>query len=142
MTKQQLNVRIADITRDQIDRLTQHENLTAGEVVMLAVERLYQQRRPAMGPERIKIEFSDDGVFGNYTAEDVDRPASVQNFTEALEAAFDDEYPNAKLEIIYGINDRHSVDGHYDSVECEYVGNLINKVWSSFDWLEGASDDA
>ena len=141
MTKQQLNVRIPDMTRSQIDRLAKIENLTAGEVVMMAVDRFYENRRSAMGPEHIKIEFSDDGIFGDYTGEDVDRPASAQEFIECLEAAFYDEYPNAEIEIVYGISDRHSVDGRYDTTECAFVGDLINKVWSSWDWLQGTNLD-
>jgi len=141
MTKQQLNVRIPDLTRDQIDRIARHENLTPGEVVLLAVDRLYQSKRHAMGPEHIKIEFSDDGIFGSYTEDDVDRPASVASFIENLENAFEVEYPGAEIEIVYGINDRHRADGRADTVEAEYVGNLINKVWESYDWLVYADPD-
>ena len=42
MTKQQLNVRIADLTRAQIDRIAERQNLTPGEVVMLAVDRMFR----------------------------------------------------------------------------------------------------
>ena len=43
MTKQQFNVRLPDLTREQIDWLAFHENMTQGEVVMLAVDRFYRE---------------------------------------------------------------------------------------------------
>lgn len=42
MTKQQLNVRIPNLTRRQINEIAELEAMTPGEVVALAVERLWQ----------------------------------------------------------------------------------------------------
>jgi hypothetical protein len=94
-----------------------------------------------MEMEYIKIEFSDDSIFGSYTSEDVDQEASAQSFMDHLEAALDHEYPGVEFNIERGINDRHSVDGQYDSREAEDVGLVINKVWESFDWLVGLDED-
>ena len=45
MTKQQLNVRIPDLTRDQIDALCKLFNMTPGELVAMAVDRIYQEEQ-------------------------------------------------------------------------------------------------
>lgn len=41
--KRQLNVRINEMTRRQIDGLAERERMTAGEVVTIAVDRMYQE---------------------------------------------------------------------------------------------------
>ena len=89
----------------------------------------------------IKVEFSDDGLFGNHTAEDVDRKASAANFTTLLGYALSVEYPDAEVEIEHTINDVHRVDGQTDTVEAENVGNIINRVWESWEWLDGSEAD-
>lgn len=49
MTKQQLNVRIPDLTRDQIDALCAKYKMTPGELVTLAVDRIYQKEQAHEG---------------------------------------------------------------------------------------------
>jgi len=86
----------------------------------------------------IRIRYSDDSLFGHNDPDDegINAIVSRAQFEEALVNAFYDEYPKAEIEIVHGINDDHSVDGQHDTVECEYVGNLINKVWDSWEWIE------
>lgn len=45
MTKQQLNVRIPNLTRRQLNNIAEREAMTPGEVVALAVERLWQEMK-------------------------------------------------------------------------------------------------
>lgn len=46
--KRQLNVRINEMTRRQIDGLAERERMTAGEVVTIAVDRMYREEKGAM----------------------------------------------------------------------------------------------
>ena len=85
----------------------------------------------------IHIEFSSASIFGTADPEEYDERASIANFEESLVNAFYDEYPEADVTISHGDIDRHSVDGRTDSDECAGVGALIDKVWSSWEWLEG-----
>jgi hypothetical protein len=45
MTKRQLNVRVSEITRRQIDDLTARTNATAGEIVMMSVDRMAREEK-------------------------------------------------------------------------------------------------
>lgn len=49
--KQQLNVRIPNLTRRQLDEIAELEAMTAGEVVALAVERLWQSIQQPQRPQ-------------------------------------------------------------------------------------------
>jgi hypothetical protein len=86
----------------------------------------------------ITVKFSDDGIFGNYTGEDVDRTASAASFAEHLEAALDHDYPNAEIEIAHGIDDSVSIDGRGDHDEVPWIEQTVNRVWESYDWLQGS----
>ena len=57
MTKIALNVRIANMTRKQIDALCEKENLTAGEVVMMAVDRMHRETFPPQ--EKLAETYND-----------------------------------------------------------------------------------
>lgn len=41
--KRQLNTRVTKITREQVDEIAGEWEMTVGDVIALAVERLYQQ---------------------------------------------------------------------------------------------------
>lgn len=43
MGKQQFNVGVPDITRRQVEEIAQRENMTLGEVVTMAVDRMYRE---------------------------------------------------------------------------------------------------
>jgi len=126
------------MTREQLDHLTVAEQMTAGEVVTMAVERFYQERKHAMIPQHIKVEYSDDSLFGHVDPDDegIDASTSRAQFEEALVNLFYDEFPWCEVEFSRGINDRHVVDGHEDTEIAATVGQMIEKVWSSWDWLE------
>ena len=96
-----------------------------------------------MTPKTIRIRYSDDSIFGHADpdAEGIDAAASRELFEENLVNAFYDEYPDAEVEIIHGTHDDHDADGHTDTIDAEYVGNLINKVWESYEWLQYTYED-
>jgi len=90
----------------------------------------------------IRVRYSSDGLFGatNPAEERIDEAASVRNFAEYLEAALYDEYPDAEIEIEYGINDDHSANGRTDSDEAVDIGCIVNRVWESYAWIEGTDE--
>ena len=47
--KRQLNVRISDLTHRQIDELVDREDLTKGEVVMIAIDRVWRETMAPIG---------------------------------------------------------------------------------------------
>ena len=57
MAKQQFNVGVPNITRRQVEKIAKCEGMTLGEVVAMAVDRLYQaEYRPQEnGKEELKI---------------------------------------------------------------------------------------
>lgn len=61
--KRQLNVRTPEITRQQIDSIAAIERMTAGEVVTLAVDRLYREHYQDRGTAPIP---SSDVVVGSW----------------------------------------------------------------------------
>ena len=84
----------------------------------------------------IKVEFSDDSIFGDYTGEDVDRKASAASFKEHLENKLYDEYPNATIEVIHGDNDDTYVetDAGQDYNEQIRVQFFEAGVWEYYQW--------
>jgi hypothetical protein len=52
-----------------------------------------------------------------------------------LQEELENEFPAAEVEISHGINDRHMVDGMEDHADAEWVGEVINCVWSPFNWV-------
>jgi hypothetical protein len=66
MTKQQLNVRISTITRRQIDELVAATNATAGEIVMMAVDRMSREEAPMDGARYFKYMGPCTGTRGEY----------------------------------------------------------------------------
>jgi len=105
MTKQQLNVRIADLTRNQIDRIAKTENFTAGEVVMLAVDRMYRERiradaRPAPG-DTIRLIDVDDCPLGIVIQDSAYRSLIEFPADPLSGASYErDWYDNERLEIV------------------------------------------
>lgn len=103
--KQQLNVRIADLTRNQIDQIANAENLTAGEVVMLAVDRMYRERirndaRPAPG-DTVRLNDVEDCPLGVVIQDSAFRSLIEFPADPLSGASYDrDWYNNERLEII------------------------------------------
>jgi len=129
----QISTNVSSRTRAQADALIQEHGYSLRDVVTIAIDRLYREESQKM---HIKIEYSIASLFGTADSEEYDEAASIVNWEQALVNAFYDEYPAAELEVVQGITDRHSVNGQTDHDECAYIGDLINKVWSSWDWIE------
>jgi len=87
----------------------------------------------------IKVEFSEDSLFGGYSPENegYDVAASVAQFAESLENHLYDEYPKAEVEVVTSINDRVLVDGFGDHDEVPWIDQIIEKVFNGDDWAVG-----
>ena len=96
-----------------------------------------------MALKSIRVRYSDDSIFGHADPDDegIDAIVSRAQFEEALVNAFYAEYPEAEIEIIHGINDDHNADGQTDTNDAENVGNIVNTVWDSWEWLAYTNED-
>ena len=130
----QISTNVSIRTRAQADTLVRKHGYSLRDVVSIAIDRMYKQEIRKM---HIKIEYSTASLFGTADPEEHDEAASIANWEGSLVDAFYDECPQAEVEIVHGIIDRHTVNGQTDHDECAYVGDLINKVWESWEWLEG-----
>jgi DNA-binding NarL/FixJ family response regulator len=61
MVKQQVNVRVSDLTRDKLDFLSEYYG-TQAEVVALAVDRLYRATRYGYGEDDLPERPTDEGL--------------------------------------------------------------------------------
>jgi hypothetical protein len=86
---------------------------------------------------RIKVEFSQDGLFGAAIPEDegIDAQASAARYGEALTNHLYAEYPNVEIEVVQSINDRVQVDGQTDHQQTPWVEDIVGKVWDGNDWM-------
>lgn len=105
MTKQQLNVRIANLTRNQIDQIAERQNLTAGEVVMLAVDRMYREHvradaRPNSG-DSVRLNDVENCPLGIVIQDSAFRSLIEFPADRLSGASWDREwYNNERLEIV------------------------------------------
>lgn len=81
----------------------------------------------------IQYDNSDDAMYGGDTT-DVDYAASEAKFEKQLRAALKKAFPGSKITIETGYG-RYSVDGSTDTDDAVLVGEYVNRVWSTFDWL-------
>jgi len=139
MVKQQFNVRLPDLTRGQIDELADREQMTQAEVVMLAVDRMYREEGKMDRVERISVEYSEDGLFGEEGSDGYDLQASFARFEELLTAALQERYPGAEVTVENTGSDRHRVNGQGEGEHAEgpWVGQVVHDVWVSWEWLVG-----
>ena len=77
----------------------------------------------------IKVQFSQESLFG------CDDP-QPHHFAEALENHLYDEYPDAEIEIVEGIDGRVEVNGMATHEEVRQIEYIIERVWNGDDWLE------
>ena len=85
----------------------------------------------------ITVEFSDSALWGQTDPDEegYGAEASARKFSRDLLAALAREYPKAEILVKGGINDRHMVDDREDTAEAENVGEIINEVWESWEWM-------
>jgi hypothetical protein len=105
---------------------------------VLDEEDTVEQQRMA-----IKIEFSDDSLWGTESPDSggYDEKASAEKYAELAEAALRKAYPDAKVKLVRGINDRTVVidtDGYPDTDEAQAVDQIVAGVYESFKWLVSA----
>ncbi len=82
----------------------------------------------------IRIEYSEDGLFGAYGTDGYDVPASMRQFSAELTNFVYDRYPQAEIEILQANRDRITVDGMTDHEEVPWIEQLVEKVWNEQPW--------
>jgi hypothetical protein len=85
----------------------------------------------------IQIEYSNERLWGKTDpeAEKLDRIESSRRFSEAIRDRLKKEFSGATISILQNVNDVVKVDGKSDSPEAVRVNEIIQKVWSSWDWI-------
>jgi hypothetical protein len=83
----------------------------------------------------IKVEYSEDGLFGAESREPYDIRASFDEFERMLGDALRRGYPEAEIEITNTLNDRVTVDGDRDHAEIDYIGEVVGETWETWAWL-------
>jgi hypothetical protein len=83
---------------------------------------------------RIKIEFSEDALFGALNAEGYDVAESMRAFRAELMSFVYDAYPHADITIEAGDRDRIAVNGRADHPEVVWIQQLIERVWNDQPW--------
>jgi hypothetical protein len=86
----------------------------------------------------VKIEWSEDGIWGPGGTDGYDVEASLEKLETNLRAAIAEEYPDAEIEIhLTNINDRVTVFGDDPATEDEMkreVAEIGSTVWQEWDW--------
>lgn len=87
--------------------------------------------------DAIKIQYSDDALWGSTdpNADGYNSAESAAKFERLLTKALRSAWRGADIEIEHGINDSHAADGYTDTLDAERVGEIINQVWSSWEWV-------
>lgn len=83
----------------------------------------------------IKIEYSDDGMWGSNGPAGYNVRASYAKFEKMVTTKLSQEFPGTEIEITNGISDKYHVDGDTASQDAETVQVIVGKVWESWDWL-------
>lgn len=84
---------------------------------------------------QIKVQFSEDGLFGSSSTDGIDVAASEQKFADQLCAALKAAYPTAGITVEAGNDDYHQVDGRRDTDEAEAVGEIVHDTWEAWAWV-------
>ena len=83
----------------------------------------------------MQIDYSEDSMFGSDrdALDGVDVEASFAKFDEMLEAKLLEEFPDADVEIVYGIGSC-AVDGEKSSDDAETAEWLLHQMWETYEW--------
>ena len=84
---------------------------------------------------KIKIEFSEDGLWGHTDPTEYNQQQSEANFRESLENHLYNAYPTANTEVVKSNFDRVQVNGQTDHAEAPWINQLIDRVYNGDDWL-------
>lgn len=83
----------------------------------------------------VDVQYSEDGMFGSDGPGEIDLEQSYAKFEAKLESAIGEVFPNADVQIANSINDSHSADWDPSSDDSIALGEIIHRVWESFDWI-------
>lgn len=86
--------------------------------------------------EEIKVEWSPSSIWGDFEPS-TNYAQRESEYALALTAALRDEYPDAKIRIVRGINDRVQVNHMTDHDEVPWIEEIQGRVWR--DWLDSVS---
>lgn len=153
MPKQQLNVRIPNITRRQLDQIGEREQMTSGEIVTLAVDRLYAQLESEhkMNEEinAIRYGFHAADLFEGWQDEDPDKydeRASAAKYAEQVEQNLREAYPGVEITIDYDFGAsgvlpeplKPAIDvvgvWETDHAEVGTIEHIAGQVYGNFEW--------
>jgi hypothetical protein len=147
MAKMQLNVRIPNITRRQMDTIAGRENMTKGEIVTLAVDRLYAQleREHKMDEKITSVRYgfhAADLLIGDDEMEMYDERLSAAKYADLVETKFREAYPEADIEVVYDFGAggvlpyplRAAVNDEIDHREIGTVQHIAGQVYEDFAW--------
>lgn len=132
MTKEQLNVRISQATRDKLDHLTERHG-TQTETVAVAIDRLYQAEKENV--MHIKIEYSEDSLFNGWNTEGIDIATSVTRYGELLDDVIHQYYPDAEVTVEESMHNHIRVDGRTDTDDAIDVDSIARDVYEEMRWL-------
>ena len=86
----------------------------------------------------IKIEWSEDSIWGPEGTDSYDVDASLDNLADRLRERIEAEYPGVELDIdLTSIHDRIVVNGSEVATENDIsveVSEIGNQIWQEFDW--------
>lgn len=83
----------------------------------------------------LKIEYSDDGMWGESGPGGYDILESYAKFEEMVTAKLAEQYPGAEIEMSNGINTIHQTwDPEIGWEDSEDVAWAIHPIWESFEW--------
>lgn len=146
MNRTQISTSVSEETRRQADELIDNCGYSMRDVLTIAIELLYSQKITAQQEANImtyqdysiKIEWSEDGIWGPEGTDSYDVDASLDNLAALLRERIEAEYPGAELDInLTSINDRVQVIGTDVATEDDIravVTELGSRVWGEFDW--------
>lgn len=135
MATRQSTIRAPERTWEQIAELADLFG-TQSAAIIVAVDRLYQAEIKQEEHMHIRVEYSEAALWGSADpeAEGIDERASASRFGDMLLARLRQGYPAADIDVEQSINDRHMVDGREDTDDAADVGEIIQEVWSSWEW--------
>ena len=84
----------------------------------------------------VQYDNSDDAMYGNDAdvTEGINTTDSERKFESMLRTALDKRYPGADIFVDVG-NGHYTANGAPDTLDAMEVGEIVNDVWSTFDWI-------
>lgn len=83
----------------------------------------------------INIRYNDNTMFGGNDVSDLNVEQTRQNYETSLYEAVAEEYPDAKIVVERNDNNGVTVDGQSAGLAVDAVNDIIDRVWSSYDYV-------